>query len=201
MFDWIISAVEDSGYLGILLLMFGENVFPPVPSELIMPLAGFLAAKGELNVFLVVLCGTLGTALGTLPWYYLGKWLGRDRLERWAAQHGRWLTIAPKEVDDAHRWFQLHGTKAVLIGRLIPAVRTLISIPAGIAEMPLTRFIAFTLLGSAIWTSFLTSVGYLLEDQYRLVGSYLNPMTSIIIALMLLYYFYRVATFRPGPAG
>jgi membrane protein DedA with SNARE-associated domain len=104
-------------------------------------------------------------------------------------------------VDDAHRWFQLHGTKAVLIGRLIPAVRTLISIPAGIAEMPLIRFIVFTLLGSAIWTSFLTSVGYLLEDQYRLVGSYLNPMTSIIVALMLLYYFYRVATFRPGPPG
>ena len=163
MFDWVTSLVEQGGYLGIAFLMLLENVFPPIPSELIMPLAGFTAARGELNLFMVVLAGTVGSVAGAVLWYYVGCWLGYERLKRLAARHGRWLTLGPTEIDEAAGWFRQHCGKSVLIGRLIPAVRTLISVPAGITGMGLGRFLAYSTLGSAIWTGFLAGCGYLLE--------------------------------------
>jgi membrane protein DedA with SNARE-associated domain len=201
MFDWITNAVQQSGYVGILLLMFGENVFPPIPSELIMPLAGFTAARGELNAALVLVAGTAGSLLGALLWYYIGKWVGCDRLKRWAARHGRWLTIAPGDVDTAYAWFHRHGGKAVFVGRLIPAVRTVISVPAGITEMPLPRFLAYTTAGTALWTGFLAGAGYLLQDQYTQVADYVNPVSNAVVGLIVLYYIYRVVTFRRRPAA
>ena len=120
MFDWITGLVERTGYLGIALLMLAENVFPPIPSELIMPMAGFTAARGALNMVGVVVAGTVGSLAGVLLWYYIGRWIGLERLKRWAAKHGRWLTISPEEVDEAAAWFDRHCGKAVLIGRLIP---------------------------------------------------------------------------------
>src|SRR5215208_6279797 len=121
MFDWITGLVDRTGYLGIALLMLAENVFPPIPSELIMPVAGFTAAWGELTMAGVVLAGTAGSLLGALLWYYVGRWAGLERLKCWAGKHGRWLTITPEEVDEAAAWFDRHCGKAVLIGRLIPA--------------------------------------------------------------------------------
>jgi membrane protein DedA with SNARE-associated domain len=196
MFDWITGLVDRTGYLGIALLMLAENVFPPIPSELIMPMAGFTAARGELSAVGVVAAGVVGSLLGALLWYHVGRWVGLERLKRWAGRHGRWLTISPEEVDEAAAWFGRHCGKAVLIGRLIPAVRTLISVPAGVAGMALPKFLAYSALGTALWTALLTAAGYLLEDQYRRVGEYLDPVSNVILGLIVLGYLYRVVTFR-----
>jgi membrane protein DedA with SNARE-associated domain len=192
LFDWITQIISDCGYPGIVLLMLGENIFPPIPSELIMPLAGFVAAQGELNPGLVVLAGTLGSVLGALPWYYAGRWLGEERMCALAARHGRWLTLDDQDVGKAIRWFERHGRVAVLIGRLIPTVRTLISVPAGMAHMPLTPFLLYSSLGSLMWTAALAGAGYLLEANYRLVGDYLDRASKIIIGLIVLTYVWRL---------
>ena len=195
MFDWITGLVEQTGYLGIALLMLAENVFPPIPSELIMPMAGFTVAGGKLSMVGVVVAGTAGSLAGALLWYYIGRWIGLERLKRWAAKHGRWLTISPEALDEAATWFNRHCGKAVLVGRLIPAVRTLISVPAGVAGMALMRFLTYSALGTALWTALLAAAGYLLEDQYQKVGDYLNPVSNVILGLIGLGYLYRVITF------
>lgn len=195
-FDWITGFVEQAGYIGIALLMFAENVFPPIPSEVIMPLAGFTAARGERNIVLVVVAGAFGSLLGALLWYYIGKWVGAARLKRWASRHGRWMTTEPKEVDRACTWFRRHGGKAVFLGRLVPAVRTLISIPAGIAAMPLVPFLVYSAAGTVLWTTLLGLAGYALGDQYQQVSGYVGPVSNAVIASLVAWYLYRVATFR-----
>jgi membrane protein DedA with SNARE-associated domain len=178
MFDWIVNLVSQTGYAGIAFLMLAENVFPPVPSELIMPLAGFAAARGE-----------------------LGRRVGVERLRRWTGRHGRWLTMSPDELDRAIDWFRRHAGRSVLLGRLVPAVRTLISVPAGVAGMKLPVFLAWTSVGTAIWTTFLAGMGYLLEGGYQQVGDWLNPVSNLVVAALVLGYLYRVVTFRPQPAA
>lgn len=199
MFEWITRLVSDGGYLGVAGLMLLENLFPPIPSELIMPLAGFVAARGELQIALVVLAGTLGSIAGALPWYYAGRWLGRDRLCRLAARHGRWLTLSAEEFDRASAWFDRHGGWAVLIGRLVPGVRTLISVPAGIAGMGLGRFLLLSAVGSLAWTGALAAAGYVLEDHYARVADYVDPSSKAVLGAVVLLYLYRLFTFRSSP--
>ncbi len=201
MFDWIVRMVEQTGYAGVALLMFAENLFPPVPSELILPLAGFTAARGDLQFVPVVIAGTAGAVAGGLFWYLIGRWIGCDRLTRWAGRHGRWLTLGPDELDRSMAHFRRHGGRAVLIGRMIPAVRTLISIPAGVSGMPLVPFLLYTTAGTAIWTTLLAGAGYLLEDRYQQVSGWLNPLSNIVVAGIALWYVYRVATFGRRTAG
>jgi membrane protein DedA with SNARE-associated domain len=196
MFDWITSFVVRSGYVGVLLLMLAENVVPPIPSELIMPLAGFTAARGQLSLLLVVLAGTAGSLLGAVFWYVVGKRLGLERLKHLAARHSRWLTLSPDDVDRADDWFRRHGARAVFFGRLIPTVRTLISVPAGIAGMPLPQFLAWSVLGTSLWTALLAGAGYLLQSQYGRVSDYLNPVSTVVVVLITGWYLYRVVTFR-----
>jgi membrane protein DedA with SNARE-associated domain len=196
MFDWITGFVVRSGYVGVLLLMLAENVVPPIPSELIMPLAGFTAARGQLSLVLVILAGTAGSLLGAVLWYYVGRRLGSERLKRLTARHGRWLTLSPDDVDRADDWFRRHGARAVFFGRLIPTVRTLISVPAGIAGMPLPRFLAWSVLGTGLWTALLAGAGYLLQSQYERVSDYLNPVSTVVVVLIIGWYLYRVVTFR-----
>jgi membrane protein DedA with SNARE-associated domain/uncharacterized membrane protein YkvA (DUF1232 family) len=191
-FDWITDTVSAGGYPGIVLMMLAENVFPPIPSELIMPLAGFVAAQGQLNPVLVVLAGTLGSVLGALPWYFAGLWLGEERVCAFAARHGRWLTLSEKEIGQAMRWFERHGRIAVLIGRLVPTVRTLISLPAGMARMKLLPFLLYSSIGTLAWTGALTAAGFLLESEYRRVGGYVDQVSKIIIGLIVLLYVWRV---------
>lgn len=200
MFDWIVALVERTGYAGIALLMFLENVFPPIPSELIMPLAGFTAARGDLSLVLVVLSGTAGSMAGAALWYWLGYRLGCGRLKRLAARHGRWMTVAPEDVDRAAGWFRRHCGASVFFGRLVPAVRTLISVPAGIAEMAFGRFLLYSTLGTAVWTAFLAGGGYLLEDQHHAIAAWVNPVSNVVIAACVVWYAYRVVTFRPREA-
>lgn len=196
MFDFITRLLEQWGYAGILALMFLENVFPPIPSELIMPLAGITAARGELTLWGVIVAGTAGTVLGALPWYWLGRALGTERLKHWARRHGRWLTLAPKDVDRANDWFRKHCGKSVLIGRLIPAVRTLISVPAGVFEMEFGRFLAFTTIGGGLWTAALAFAGHSLGDDAERVSATLNPVTNAVVGLLVLTYLYRLVTWR-----
>lgn len=195
MFDWIISVMAGSGYLGIFLLLVLENIFPPIPSELIIPLAGYSAAQGELNVFLVIAAATAGAVVGALPWYYVGRVFGLARLKKMSLSYGRLLTLSSQDIETAAKWFILYGRVTVLFGRLIPGVRTLISIPAGIARMPLFTFLLYTAVGSALWNTALVTLGYLLGNQHELVGNYLGPISDGIVVLILVIYVYRVATF------
>ncbi|WP_187335032.1 DedA family protein [Novosphingopyxis iocasae] len=196
MFEWITHLLDQLGYVGIALLMLLENVFPPIPSELIMPLAGFDAARGDMNVYLVILSGSIGSVAGALFWYVIGRWIGEDRLKRFASRHGRLLTLSASEVERVNRWFDKHNEKAVLLGRLVPAVRTLISVPAGIFEMSLGRFLIYSTIGTVGWTALLTFGGYMLGDRYELVQTWINPVSNVIVGIIVLAYLYRVMRWR-----
>lgn len=195
MFDWITGIIDAIGAVGVGLLMFLENVFPPIPSELIMPLAGFNAAEGVQSLWLVILFGALGSIAGALLWYWIGAKIGMARLHRLAERHGRWLTITPAELERANRWFQRHGGTAVLIGRMIPTVRTFVSVPAGVAKMPLGRFLAYTSAGTLAWTALLAFAGYALQSQYARVSDWLNPVSTAVVLALVAGYLYRVATY------
>lgn len=200
MFDFITKFLESSGYLGVFALMALENMFPPIPSELIMPFAGFVAARGDLHVAGVLIAGTAGSIAGALPWYYAARIYGKERLENFADKHARWMTVTHGEIDHALEAFERHGRKVVLFGRLIPAIRTLISVPAGLACMPLGQFLLFSTIGSLIWTGILTGAGFLLESQYERVAEYVDPVSKAILVGLVLWYVYRVITWKPAKA-
>ncbi|PLZ88819.1 alkaline phosphatase [Fischerella thermalis CCMEE 5194] len=190
MTEWIKTTIESMGYVGIALLMFLENLFPPIPSELIMPLAGYTAnlPDTKLSVAGVFLAGLFGSVLGALIWYYPGKFLGESRLKVWADRYGKWITVTSKDITKSKHWFDKQGNKAVLLGRLVPGIRTLISVPAGLSNMPLPSFIFYTTVGSAVWVGLLTYSGYILGSQYELVDKYLAPVSKIVLAVILLAF-------------
>lgn len=196
MFDWISGVIDEMGYAGIAFLMFAENVFPPIPSELIMPLAGFNAARGPMNIWGVLAAGIAGSLAGAVLWYWIGRKVKARRIRYLAARHGRWLTVSPDEFDQAQAWFDRHGGAAVFVGRLIPTVRTFISVPAGLLPMRLGIFLAYTTAGTALWTAFLTAAGYFLESQYQKVQGWLNPVSTAVVVGILAFYVWRVATYR-----
>lgn len=175
------------GYPGVAFLMFIENIFPPIPSELIMPLAGFSAARGDLSFVGVVLAGALGSLLGQLPLYYLGRWVGEDKLIAWADRYGKWLTVSGAEVKKADDWFDRHGHKAVFLARLVPGLRSLISIPAGLSEMRLPTFMLYSALGTALWALLLAALGGLLGENYGLVDTYLGPVALVVLGALLIF--------------
>lgn len=196
MFDFITEFMQSGGYLAVFALMALENIFPPIPSELIMPFAGFVAARGELSVAGVLVAGTAGSVAGALPWYYAGKIYGKERLEAFADKHARWLTVTHGDIEHAMQAFDRHGRKVVLFGRLIPAIRTLISVPAGLACMPMGQFLLYSTVGSLVWTGLLAGAGYLLENQYERVADYVDPVSKAVLIGLLGWYLYRVATFK-----
>jgi membrane protein DedA with SNARE-associated domain len=200
MATWIIETINSLGYVGIFLLMLVESVFPPIPSELIIPFAGYVAATGRLNVWLVLLTATAGSIVGMLPWYIAGRLFGLARL-RWLADHyGRILTLNAHEIDTATGWFKRYGPVIVFVGRLIPLIRTLISIPAGLAAMPAWQFLTFSTLGALLFNSVLVGAGYILAEHYEAVEVFLDPGTTIVLGLCVLYYVYRLITWRPTDA-
>ena len=193
------TMMQQLGPFGIGLLMFLENVFPPIPSELIMPLAGYLATQGDMNILTVIAAGTVGSLLGTLPWYYLGRRLGHEGVRRLARTHGRWLTMSPSDVDAASDRFKRHGSSSVLLGRLIPTVRTLISVPAGVSNMPLGQFLVFSSIGTLLWTAALASAGFLLGQAYSVIQDYVDPISTAVLVILVGVYIFRVATFKEEP--
>lgn len=196
MFDWITSFVERTGYFGIALMMFLENLFPPLPSELIMPAAGYGAARGQLSIIGVVVAGAAGSVAGALLWYWIARKLGSARIKRFAGRHGRWLTITPGEIERAEAWFRRHAGLSVFFARMLPALRSLISIPAGLFAMPVGRFLLASAAGTSLWTAAHAAAGYLLGKNYAAVSQYLNPVTNALLVLLGVIYLYRVVTWR-----
>jgi len=194
---WIISTITEWGYFGIFLLMVAENVFPPIPSELIMPFAGFVAANGDLNPIGVLVAGVLGSLVGTFVWYIAARLLGIERFRLLCNRFGRFATISEDDIDKAVHWFDRYGQWAVLFGRLVPAVRTLISVPAGLAAMPVWKFLAVTAIGTTIWTAILTGAGYLLHEQYDLVEGWVDPVSTAVVAVAVVIYIWRFVTWKP----
>lgn len=184
MFKWINTALEALGYSGIALLMFLENVFPLIPSETIMPLAGFMTAQGKLSFIGVVIAGMVGSVLGNLPLYYLGKFVGEGRLEGWADKYGKWVIVSGKDIKKAKNWFDRHGSKTVFFCRLVPGVRSFISIPAGFAKMRLSTFIIYSALGTGLWSALLAYSGLVLGKNYRQIEQYISTGAYIVLGII-----------------
>ena len=173
-------------YLIICFAMFLENLIPPIPSEIIMPLGGFFVYQGDLNFYVLVFFGLLGTVLGALPWYYLGRFLNEKKLANFVESKGKFLGITSKDLNKSKLWFDKYGISLVFWGRLIPGIRTLISVPAGIELMPLKRFLIWTTLGSLIWIVLLSLSGYLFGENYTIIESYIENFKSFIKPLLFL---------------
>lgn len=169
------------GYPGIFLAALVETVFPPLPSELMMPFSGFQVARGDLNFFGAVLAGTLGAVTGAIPMYYLGVWADEHVIRRFLRRYGRYLGVSEADLERGLRVFHKYGEAVVFFGRLIPLIRTLISIPAGMDQMPLPRFLLFTAAGTAIWTSALTYAGVLLGENWQDVLTLIESYQVVIM--------------------
>ena len=181
--DWVIELMKDIGGPGIALAIFLENIFPPIPSEVVLPLAGFTAAQGHYTRAEAVLWATLGSVTGALLLYGIGAALGMDRL-RVIAHKMPLVDVA--DVDKADAWFTKHGPKAVFFGRFIPGIRSLTSIPAGIDRMRVTSFLAYTTAGSLLWNTLFVWIGFQLGDRYHLVEEYMDPISKVVYVLIIL---------------
>ena len=201
MSEWIFTLIEDGGYWGVALLMLLETVFPPIPSEVIMPLAGVVAARGQLSLPLVIVAGTAGAMAGNMVWYGAAQLLGYERFRPLVARFGRWLTLDWDEVEKGHRLFDRYGATIVFIGRMLPTVRSLVSIPAGLLHMKLVPFILWSTLGSLIWTAGLAIAGWVLGNQFEDIEKILGPLSIAVIAAIILFYLYRVLTWKPQARG
>ncbi|CAA9337050.1 MAG: hypothetical protein AVDCRST_MAG72-591 [uncultured Nocardioidaceae bacterium] len=179
---WLVDLMERLGGPGAGLAIALENLFPPLPSEVILPLAGFTASRGELSLASALLWTTIGSLVGALVMYGIGAVLGRDRM------YAIWDRLPLVSYDDLERteaWFARHGTKAVFFGRMVPLFRSLISVPAGIERMPLGRFVVLTVAGSAIWNTIFVVAGYALGEQWRQVETYTGGLQTLVIVLVV----------------
>jgi membrane protein DedA with SNARE-associated domain len=196
MSDWIVGLIDQSGYLGVGFLMFLETLFPPIPSEVIMPVAGVAVGQGKLTLAGTIAAGTAGAMLGNIIWYLAARALGHDRLEPFVRRFGKWLTISWKDVENAHRWFDRHGIAFVLTGRLLPTVRSLVSVPAGLLDMRFRNFVIASTVGTAIWTTFLAVLGFKLQENFSNIEQILRPISNVVLAVLVITYVWRLATHR-----
>ena len=196
--DLITKTVETNPYIAyfvISLAMFLENLIPPIPSEIIMPLGGFFVYKGDLNFYILIISGLVGTVIGALPWYFLGKLLNEKKLSNFIDRKGKFVGISLKDLDKSRIWFDKYGVMLVFWGRLIPGIRTLISVPAGIELMPINKFLIWTSLGSLIWVIFLTSAGYLFGENYEIIELYVDNFKVILKPIFIMLILYLLVRF------
>ena len=199
--DWIIRLIEGGGYWGIAFLMALENVFPPIPSEIIMGVGGIAVAKGRMEFWPLLVSGTIGSTVGNYAWYLLGDGLGYKRLRPFIARWGRWLTMDWRSVETIVDFFQRHGQWVVFVLRFSPLMRTIISLPAGLVHMGHIRFLVFTFSGAAIWNALLIWGGHLLGTNFGdLIEKWTGPAVIAIFVLALAGYAWRVSTWSPRPA-
>ena len=177
--DWVRNTVSTGGYPALAGLILGENLFPPLPSELILPLAGFYVGQGEMTFILAVLAATIGSVVGALILYAIARFGGRAVVLRF----GKVLRVKERDLDRGDEWFDRHGSWVVLFGRLVPGARSLVSIPAGLSEMPIVRFTALTALGSTVWNCALIGAGWALGEHYEKVGAIVGPVGTAVVGI------------------
>ncbi|MES2989065.1 MAG: DedA family protein [Pseudomonadota bacterium] len=192
MVDWLAW-----GYFGIFLLMVLENVIPPVPSEVIMSVAGIAASQGRFDFTLLVLVGTFGCIIGNLFWFEIGRRFGYERLRPFVNRWGRWLTLEWRDIEKMHDFFLKYGGITVFIFRFMPIGRTVISIPAGLMRMPFWTFVIYTTLGSLVWNLVLVGVGFWLGTNFDAIEHWIAPIVSGIIVVLVAAYLWRVSTWKP----
>ncbi len=195
----IIEAIAAGGYLGIFALMVLENLFPPIPSEVIMGLGGVLVARGEMHFWPLFIAGTLGTTLGNYAWYWIGDRWGYRRLKPFVDRHGRWLTLHFSDIENAARFFRRHGQWVVFALRFSPLLRTVISLPAGLAHMKLWRFALFTTAGAGVWNALLIEGGRRLAPYLQRYDYIASWVIGLLLGAGALFYLYRVTTWKPRP--
>ena len=182
-----VNVIQQTGYAGIFVLMTLESMIVPVPSELVMPFAGYVAAQGTLNFLYVNLAALLGSLAGSMISYYAGKTLGRDVV----AHHGKWLGLRKSHLRWAEGWFEKRGNITVFLARFVPIVRHVVSIPAGVSRMRRREFLAMTAAGALLWNGFLASIGFVLKEQYAFLSQYSAPLDTLVLVLLvggLLYW-------------
>mgnify|MGYP000091021757 FL=1 len=182
---WAQDVIEQFGYVGVALLVVVENVFPPIPSEIVLPFAGFVAQRGSESVVLMILAATVGSVGGALIMYWIAAVIGDERLHAFTRKFGKWVQIREVDLTRAEEWFDRHATSAVLIGRCVPLIRSVVSIPAGFRRMKLVSYIAYTFAGSLVWNILLIGAGALLGDNWERVGSYVGVFQWVVIALVI----------------
>ena len=181
---WVTDVVESFGYFGVAFMIALENLIPPIPSEVVLPLAGFLVGQGRFSFLPVVFAATIGSVVGALILYVIGSGVGELRLRYLIRRFGRFVLMDEGDLDKSREWFQRHGTKAVLFGRLMPGVRSLISIPAGIVGMSLWQFVLYTTVGSLVWNVTLISMGWALGNQWEKVEGYTSILQYVVIVTL-----------------
>ena len=197
MHELIIDTIARGGYWGIALLMAIENIFPPIPSEVIMGIGGVLVARGTMEFWPLIVAGTLGSTAGNYAWYWVGDRWGYRRLAPFVARHGRWLTLDFTDIERAAGFFQRHGQWVVFALRFSPFLRTIVSLPAGLAHMNVWKFLAYTFAGAAIWNVILVEGGRRLAPLIERYENYASWAVIGFFALLLVGYLYRVATWKP----
>ena len=194
--ELIISIMNEFGYLGIFLLIAIENIFPPIPSEVILLFGGFMTTYSDLNIINVVIFSTLGSLLGAIVLYYIGKILNKERLKKIVSgKIGKILRLKTKDIDKADEWFDTKGNKTVFFCRFIPIVRSLISIPAGMSEMPMGKFLIYTIAGSLIWNTVLTVLGSSFGENWESILGIFDRYSHIVVLLLVIIFVVFVSIF------
>lgn len=179
---WVQDIIESLGYLGVALLVIAENLFPPIPSEIVLPFAGFVARRGDGSVVVMVVASTIGSVVGALVLYAIAAAIGPERIHSFVVRFGKWFGVKESDIVRAEEWFDRRSNVAVLVGRCVPLIRSLVSIPAGFRRMKFVPFITLTAIGSAVWNIALIGAGAALGDQWDRVGDYVGIFQWLVIA-------------------
>lgn len=183
--QWVQDVIESLGYLGVALLVIAENLFPPIPSEIVLPFAGFVARRGDGSVVVMVLASTVGSVVGALVLYAIAAAIGPERIHTFVVRFGKWFGVKEADMVRAEEWFDRRSTVAVLVGRCVPLIRSLVSIPAGFRRMRFVPFIVLTAVGSAVWNVALIGAGAALGDQWDVVGDYVGVFQWLVIVVIV----------------
>jgi membrane protein DedA with SNARE-associated domain len=183
---WVENIISTMGYPGLYLAMFLENVFPPIPSEVVLPLAGSLTLTGKFSIPMITVVGMLGSLTGAFLFYGLGKWLGEPRVRQLMAKFGKYALLSTDDLDRSLEWFDKYDDWVIFFSRMVPIVRSLISIPAGIASMSFAKFSFYTVLGTALWSFVLSFGGRLLGEQWPLIADFINTYQNVVLVLVVI---------------
>ena len=194
--EMIIEIMNNFGYLGVFLLIAIENVFPPIPSEVILLFGGFMTTFSDMNIIGVIIASTLGSILGAIVLYYIGKILNKERLKKIiTSKPGKILRLKPEDIDKADNWFDTKGNKTVFFCRFVPIIRSLISIPAGMSEMPMKKFLIYTTAGSLIWNAALTIAGSIVGENWTSIVDIMDQYSHIILVLLIIIFIVAIIVF------